>query len=68
MPADKMTKPKKPPEYELRRRSKNYVGLYLGEHCLCAICTNTVRGAYDAELIVLALNQYAEKTEQESTL
>ena len=64
MPADKMTKPR----YELRPRSKSFTHIWEGKHCMAAVCTNTVRGAYDAELIVLALNQYAEKTEQESTL
>ena len=65
MPADKEAKPR----YELRRRGKtSYVAIWEGKHCMAAVCTNTVRGAYDAELIVLALNQYAEKTEQESTL
>ncbi len=53
-----MTKPKKPPEYELRRRSKNYVGLYLGEHCLCAICTKKPIGPLDALFLLQACTEY----------
>ncbi len=42
--------------YELRRRSRNYVGLWQGKHCLAAICTKTVRGLLDAQLLLLACN------------
>ena len=55
-----MTDEKKP-RYELRRRGKtSYVALWQGKHCLCAICTKTVRGALDAQLILLALNSHKD--------
>ena len=60
------------PRYELKRRSKNYVGLCEGNHCLCAICTKTTRGALDAQLLLLVMNSHIEnakpKPEQGSIL
>ena len=54
-----MTKQTKP-RYELKRRSKNYVGLYEGDHCLCAICTNKTCGVLDAQLILLVMNSQGD--------
>ena len=55
MPENKETKPR----YELRRRGKtSYVALWQGKHCLCAICTKTVRGALDAQLILQVMNSH----------
>ena len=54
-----MTDEKKP-RYELRPRSKNFVGLWEGKHCLCAICTKTTRGALDAQLILLVMNSHKD--------
>ena len=48
----------KKPQYELRKRSKGFVGLWDGKHCLCAMCVNTVRGALDARLILLIMNSH----------
>ncbi len=57
MPADKEAKPR----YELRRRGKtSYVALWQGKHCLCAICTKTVRGALDAQLILQVMNSHKD--------
>ena len=53
-----MTKEKQP-RYELRRRSKNYTGLWEGDHCFAAICTKTARGVLDAQLILRACESYA---------
>ena len=50
----------KQPRYELRPRSENYVGLYEGKHCLCAICTNTARGVLDAQLLLRVCNSNAD--------
>lgn len=55
----KMSKPEKP-LYELRTRSKHYVGIWQGKHCLAAVCVKKPRGLSDAQLIVLALNAYEE--------
>ncbi len=48
------------PRYELKRRSKNYVGLYEGDHCLAAICTKRTRGVLDAQLILLVMNSHKD--------
>ncbi len=48
------------PRYELRPRSKSFVGLWEGKHCLAAICIKKPRGALDAQLILLAMNSYAD--------
>ncbi len=68
MPADKMTKPKKPPEYELHRRSKNYVGLYLGEHCLAAICTKKPCGMLDALFLLKACTEYEKPASEKGNI
>ncbi len=57
-----MTEPEKP-RYELRRRSKNYVGLWEGDHCLCAICTRKPRGVLDAQSLLLAMNSHKDLLE-----
>ena len=54
-----MSKPAKP-LHELRRRSKNYVGLYQDNHCLCAICTKSVRGSLDAVFLLRAVNSFSD--------
>ncbi|KKM91724.1 hypothetical protein LCGC14_1225620 [marine sediment metagenome] len=56
--ADKITETK--PRYELKRRSKNYVGLYEGDHCLAAICTKRTRGVLDAQLLLLVMNSHKD--------
>ena len=55
----RMTDEKKP-RYELRPRSESFVGLWEGKHCLAAICIKKPRGALDAQLILLAMNSYAD--------
>ncbi len=52
-----MTKEKKP-RYKLKPRSKNYVLLCEGEHCLAAICTKKPRGLLDASLLLTAMNSH----------
>ena len=55
-----MTKETKP-RYRLERRGKTtYVGLWEGDHCLCAICTKRTRGALDAQLILLVMNSHKD--------
>ena len=49
-------------EYELRSRSKHYVGIWLGDHCLAGVCVKKPRGLLDAQHIVLALNSYSGPT------
>lgn len=39
-------------QYELRQGSRNYVRLWQGKHCLCAICTNTERGKLGAQFLL----------------
>ena len=53
------------PRYELKRRSKNFVGLWDGDRCLCAICTRKTRGVglLDAQLILLAMNSHKDLLE-----
>lgn len=46
------------PKYKLRRRSKNYVGLWLGDHCLAAICVKTERGVLDAQFLLRVCNNH----------
>ncbi|KKM00448.1 hypothetical protein LCGC14_1804330 [marine sediment metagenome] len=46
--------------YSLKRRSKNYVGLYEGDHCLAAICTKRTRGVLDAQLLLLVMNSHKD--------
>ncbi len=46
------------PRYELKRRSKNYVGLWDGKHCLAGICINKPRGLLDARLLLTAMNSH----------
>lgn len=50
-----MTDEKKP-RYRLEKRSDNYVTLWDGYRCMCAICTNTPRGALDAQLLLRAVS------------
>ena len=54
-----MTDEKKP-RYRLEKRSKNFVGLWEGKHCLAAICIKKPRGALDAQLILLAMNSHKD--------
>lgn len=44
------------PQYELRRRSENYVGIFDGDHCLAAICTKTSGGMLDALNLLRAVS------------
>ncbi len=46
------------PRYELRRRSKGYVGLWEGKHCLAGICTKKPRGLLDAQLLLRVCNAF----------
>ena len=49
------------PRYRLERRGKtSYVGLWEGNHCLCAICTKRTRGVLDAQLILLVMNSHKD--------
>ena len=48
------------PQYELKRRSENYVLLCEGDHNLCGLCTNTTRGALDAQLLLLVMNSHKD--------
>ncbi len=48
------------PGCELRRRSKNYVGLWRGKHCMCVICTKSVRGTLDAVFLLRAVNSFGD--------
>ncbi len=51
---------KNTPQYEIRRRSKNYVGLWEGEHCLAAICIKRSRGVADAQLLLRVCNAHED--------
>ncbi len=54
-----MTKDNKA-RYELRPRSKNFVGICEGKHCLAAICTKKPRGLLDAQLLLTAMNSHED--------
>ena len=53
----------KKPRYELRRRRKNYVGLWQGKHCLAVTCTKTVRGGLNAQFLLRAVTAYDDSQE-----
>ena len=48
------------PQYELKRRSKNFVLLCEGDHCLAAICIKKPRGLLDARLLLTAMDSHKD--------
>ncbi len=47
-------------EYEVRSRGKHYVGIWLGDHCLCAVCVKKPRGMLDALDLLRAVSCHKE--------